>query len=226
MKTRLLIAILLSVLLITEASAVDCNLPYGDPNCSCCSESWGGGPPPELAYVIFQGIERTDCDPNWIMLPPPNNRLFRLRLTEKFTGNTCAWSYNLDVVGGEGGRESDIWIVNVDLTAYYGYNVYLANTIDDKPADMFYFYRRGFTDCRTIYTNELDNWDCGGTFFYFWAGGTARIFWFGSPYFGEFNGDGIVNFKDFNILTSADPNTADPNMLRRFAENWLVEFEY
>lgn len=66
---------LLIVLMVSCAADDDCNdfvvdcwnaLP-----CECCSENWGGGNPPELAYVIFQGIERTGCDPNWVMLPPP-----------------------------------------------------------------------------------------------------------------------------------------------------------
>lgn len=197
----------------------DCNLPYGNPPCECCSENWGGGDPPAFAYIVFQGIERTDCDPEWVMLPPPNNRLFVLRLDD-FTGNTCAWSYNLDDVGGEGGVDSDIWVIGFDLTAYYGYNVYLANKVDDPPADMVYFYRRGQTDCRTVYTNELNNWECGGTFFYFWAGGTAKVFWLDSPDFGDFNGDGIVNFEDYAILTKAPLSY---QTLQRFAENWLLE---
>ena len=172
-----------------------------------------------MAFVVFQGIERTPCDSGWVMLPPPNNRLFVLRSTEELTGNTCAWSYNLDAVGGEGGAESDVWVIGLDLTAYYGNNVYLANKVDDPPADMIYFFRRGLTDCRTVYTNELDSWECG-VIFYFWAGGTARIFWLESPNFGDFNGDGIVDFEDFAILAKAPVSY---QLLQRFADNWLLE---
>lgn len=225
MKT-LKIGLLVVLLISAKAFAYDdCNLPYGDPPCECCEEKWGGGAPPNLAYVVFQGIERTDCDPGWVMLPPPNNRLFLLRLTEDFTGNTCEWSYNLDVIGGEGGIESDTWVISFDLTAYYSYNVYLANKVDNPPADMFYFWRRGHTDCNDTYLNEAQNWNCDGTFFYFWAGGTARIFWDevqAQIALSDFNSDGIVNFKDFSILNSmSDPN----HSIREFAANWLSETE-
>lgn len=222
---RTLISILIFCSVVAFVSA-DCNLPYGDPNCECCSENWGGGAPPALAFVVFQDIERTDCDPGWVMLRPPNNRLFILRLSEEFTGNTCAWSYNLDTVGGEGRVESDIWVVDIDLTAYYNNNVYLANKVDDPPADMIYFYHRGLTDCRTVYENELQSWDCG-PIFYFWAGGKVKIFWLDSADFGDFNGDGIVNFKDYAILAEAPFLKNSPRIIYQvlwsFCENWLLE---
>jgi len=214
----MLICVLIVLCDVTDAFD-DCNLPFGDPPCECCSENWGGGAPPEFGYIVFQDIERTDCDPGWVMLTPPNNRLFELRNTEALTGNTCAWSYNLDDAGGVGGVDSDIWVIGFDLTAYYGYNVYLANKVDDPPADMIYFFRRGVTDCRTVYTNELDSWACGWNC-YFWAGGTARILWLESPDFGDFNGDGIVNFEDYAILTKAPVSY---QVLKRFADNWLHE---
>lgn len=217
MKKQIFMTILFSVFLSAEIFSVDCNLPYYMNDylfCECCSENWGGGDPPELAYVVFQGIERTNYDPNWVLLPAPNNRLFVLRLTEELTGNTCAWSYNLDAVGGEGGPESNVWVIHFDLTTRLN-NVYLANKVDDYPFDMIYFCHTGYKPpCRTIYTtNEIRQP-------YFWAGGTARIFWSV-----DFNSDGIVNFEDFSILNSifADPNAADPN-IQGFTKNWLNEF--
>ncbi len=215
---RILISTLIFCSVVANAYT-DCSPPYGDPPCECCSENWGGGVPPALAYIVFQDIERTGCDPGWVMLPPPNDRLFVLRNSEELTGNTCAWSYNLDDVGGEGGPDSDIWVIGFDLTAYYGYNVYLANKVDDPPADMIYFFRRGLTDCRAVYTNELQSFSCE-PFVNFWAGGTARIFWLDSPGFGDFNGDGIVNFVDYAILARAPLSY---RALRSFAENWLHE---
>lgn len=203
---------------VTDASD-DCNLPFGDPPCECCSENWGGGEPPFFAYIVFRDIERTGCDPNWVMLPAPNNRLFQLRCTSEFTTDTCAWSYNLDDVGGVGGVYSDIWVIGFDLTAYWSYNVYLANKLDDPPVDMVYFYRRGRTDCRRVYRSEYNSWECA-PFKYLWTGGTARIFWLNSPDFGDFNGDGIANFEDYAILAKA-PESYQP--LKKFADNWLLQ---
>lgn len=195
----------------------DCNLPYGDPPCECCSEKWSGGAPPEFGYVVFQGIERTSCEPEWIMLPPPNNRLFTLRLADELTGSSCRWSYNLDAVGGAGGPDSDTWVIGFDLTNYFGFNVYLANKVDDPPADMRYFVARGFTDCRTVYDNELQSVSCE-PFVSFWVGGTAQIFWLNCLNFGDFNGDGNVDFIDYAILANTPLSYQS---LNRFTENWL-----
>lgn len=206
------------------AFGLDCNLPYGDAPCMCCAKTWGdfNAPPPEIALIVFYNIERTDCEPGWIMLPPPNDRVFVL-LRNDITGDTCEWSYNLNDVGGEDGVDSDVWVIRLDLTAYWSFNVYLANKVDDPPCDMVYFYRRGHTDCRTIYINELDNWNCDGAFFYFWAGGTAKIFWPNSPDFGDFNGDGIVNFNDYVILLAGN-DEIPIEYISYFGRNWLREF--
>lgn len=204
---------------VVAGGELDCDLPFGDPACECCSSNWGGDTPPEFAYIVFSDIERTDCDPGWSLLRPPLNRLFRLRLIEELTGNTCAWSYYLDVLGGKSGPDSEIWVIHLDLTAYFSFNVYLANKVDDPPANMIYFFTRGLTDCSTIYGNELNKWDCE-PIFHHWAGGTARVFWTNSPDFGEFNGDGVVNFRDYAILARA-PSSLD--MLQGFVNNWLSQ---
>ncbi|MBA7474770.1 hypothetical protein ES707_10124 [subsurface metagenome] len=214
----MLICVLIFLCDVTGASD-DCDLPFGDPPCECCSEKWEGDAPPTLGYIVFQDIERTDYDPVWVMLPPPNNRLFELRRVDPLAGNTCAWSYNLDDVGGEGGVDSDIWVIGFDLTAYYSYNVYLANKVDDckNPddcADMIYFWSRGHTDCNTVYANEANRSD------YFFKGGTAEIFWLGSPNFGDFNGDGVVNFEDYAVLVTGPLSYRS---LQSFARNWLFE---
>lgn len=204
------LGLLISIFLTTEVFANDtiCDLPWGDPNCECCSENWSGWSPPEEAYIVFQDVERTNCDPNWIMLPAPNNRLFIL----EYTGG-CSWGYK--------GDESDIWIITLNLNAPTGRNIFLANTFDDNGSDMIYFVRRGRTDCRTVYVNELQSWDCE-PFVNLWAGGTARIFWHQTPTFGDFNGDGTVDFKDYAILvkTPGIPN----EVIRKFAENWLEKY--
>lgn len=212
-KIKLVLLVLLAVSL--NSFGLDCNLPYGDPPCECCAEKWGNAsaPPPDTAFVVFQGIERTACDPGWIMLPPPNDRIFVLRLDT--TGDTCSWFYNLD---------DDIWVIRFDLTAYYNNNVYLANKVDDPPSHMIYFYRRGQTDCRTVYTNELNNWECDGIFFYFFAGGTAQIFWPDSPNFGDFNRDGIVDFKDYAIFV-AGKDEISVEYIAPFARNWLQVYD-
>lgn len=228
MLKRLVLLMLLVIGLVSLDSFGfdDCNLPYGDPPIGCCADKWGGDfdtPPPEIAFVVFQDVNRTDRSPVWKLILPPNDRAFLLRLYESEPPSLpqSKWSYNLDDIGGVGGVESDIWVVHFDLLAFNDYNVYLANKVDDPPADMRYFVDRGHTDCNTVFHNELYP---DGLFQGFFAGGTAEIFFCEAPDFGDFNGDDIVDFIDYAILV-ASPDEIPIECIASFARNWLQVYD-
>ncbi|MBA7531192.1 hypothetical protein ES705_23403 [subsurface metagenome] len=82
--------------------------------------------------------------------------------------------------------------------------------ISDWEKDFLVFFHWNSTPCATYFINSKNSPEGS-----IWYGGTADV-----DLIGDFNGDGIVNFEDYAILAKAPWSY---QVLRRFAENWLLE---